>query len=147
MRIGVVQGPNLNLLGVREPEIYGHETLDALNTRIGAAAAELGAEVEIFQANGEGALIDFVQDAAARVDGFIVNAGGYTHTSVALLDALVGVGKPYVEVHLSNLAGREPYRRTSLLAPKASGVIMGFGAPGYILAVRGLISLLRARSG
>jgi len=144
VRIAVLHGPNLNLLGVREPEVYGRTSLAELNARIQSAAGELGVEVEIFQANGEGALIDHVQQTAARVDGFIVNAGGYTHTSVALLDALTGVSRPFIEVHLSNLAAREPFRRRSLLAPKASGVVMGFGAAGYILALRGLVELLGA---
>lgn len=147
MRIAILHGPNLNLLGVREPEVYGRVTLAELNARIQSAADELGVEVEVFQANGEGALIDHVQQTASRVDGFIVNAGGYTHTSVALLDALTGVSRPFVEVHLSNLSAREPFRRRSLLAPKASGVVMGFGATGYILALRGLVGILGASRG
>lgn len=143
MRIAIINGPNLNLLGRREPEIYGSRTLSELNRGLESLAAELQAEIEFFQSNGEGALIDFVQDASSRVDGFVVNAGGYTHTSVALQDALAGVGRPYVEVHLSNLSAREPFRRRSLLAPQAHGIIMGFGADGYSLAVRGLIARLR----
>ncbi|MCI0432168.1 MAG: type II 3-dehydroquinate dehydratase [Gemmatimonadetes bacterium] len=144
MRIAIVHGPNLNLLGVREPEIYGRVTLAELNERIRLAADELGVEVETFQSNSEGALIDYVQEAAARVSGYIVNAGGYTHTSVALLDALTGVSRPFVEVHVSNLSAREPFRQKSLLAPKASGVVMGFGPSGYILALRGLVGMLGA---
>ncbi len=143
MRIAVVHGPNLNLLGRREPHLYGRETLEQVNGRLREEAAALGVEVEFFQSNSEGGLIDFVQEAAARVDGFIVNAGGFTHSSVALLDALVGVDRPYVEVHLSNLAAREPFRRRSLLAPRARGVIMGFGAESYSLAIRGLVGSLR----
>ena len=143
MRVAVVHGPNLNLLGSREPGIYGRLTLAELNGRLRDAAAALGVDIEIHQSNGEGALVDLIQEAAGRVDGFIVNAGGYTHTSVALLDALVGVGRPYVEVHLSNLAGREPFRQKSLLSPRARGVVMGFGPDGYELALQGLVRSLR----
>ncbi|MGH7505608.1 MAG: type II 3-dehydroquinate dehydratase [Longimicrobiales bacterium] len=141
MKVAVLHGPNLNLLGRREPGIYGRATLAEIDGRIAELGAELGVEVTTFQSNGEGELIGFVQ--TADVDGFLVNAGGYTHTSVALLDALVGVGRPYVEVHLSNLGAREPFRRTSLLAPRASGIVMGFGADGYLLALRGLVEPLR----
>ena len=144
MRIAVIHGPNLNLLGSREPEIYGRLTLANLNARLAEAAVGLGVEIECHQANGEGALVDLIQEAATRVDGFVVNAGGYTHTSVALLDALTGVGRPYVEVHLSNLAGRERFRRNSLLSPRARGVVMGFGPDGYELALTGLVRSLRA---
>ena len=142
MRIAVVNGPNLNLLGRREPEIYGRATLADIEAMARVVAEELGAEVEFFQANGEGELIDYVQSAASRVAGFVVNAGGYSHTSVALLDALAGVGRPYVEVHLSNLNARESFRQRSLLAARARGVVMGFGAEGYSLAIRGLVRVL-----
>lgn len=144
MRVAVVHGPNLNLLGSREPAVYGRLTLDELNAQLREAAAGLGVEIEIHQSNGEGALVDLIHEAAARVDGFVVNAGGYTHTSVALLDALVGVGRPFVEVHLSNLAAREPFRQRSLLAPRARGVVMGFGPDGYELALNGLVRSLHA---
>jgi 3-dehydroquinate dehydratase II len=143
VRIGVLHGPNLNLLGQREPEVYGKGTLDDLNVRIETEAGSLGVDVEFFQSNVEGVLIDRIQDAASRVDGFLVNAGGYTHTSVALRDALVGVDRPFVEVHLSNLYAREPFRHDSLLAPKAVGAIMGFGPESYILGLRGLVAFLR----
>ena len=143
MRIAVLHGPNLNLLGRREPEVYGTATLADIDANLGRLAAELGIEVETFQSNVEGDLIDYVHGAAAAVGGFVVNAGGYTHTSVALLDALSGVGRPYVEVHLSNLSAREPFRRTSLLAPRAIGIVMGFGAESYPLALRGLVQALR----
>ena len=144
MIVAVLHGPNLNLLGRREPEIYGHTTLEEIDAGLTVLAAELGADLETFQANGEGALIDFVQGAAARVDGYVVNAGGFTHTSVALLDALVGTGRPFVEVHLSNLHAREPFRHRSLLAPRAAGIVMGFGSRGYELALRGLLDRLGA---
>jgi 3-dehydroquinate dehydratase-2 len=138
--VAVLHGPNLNLLGRREPEVYGSTTLAEIDARIAAVATELGVDLETFQANGEGALIDFVQGAAERVAGFV----GYTHTSVALLDALVGTGLPFVEVHLSNLHAREPFRQRSLLAPRAAGIVLGFGASGYELALRGLVGRLRA---
>jgi 3-dehydroquinate dehydratase II len=141
-----VHGPNLNLLGRREPELYGRETLDELDARLVAEGLRLGAEVETHQANGEGELIDIVQSAAERVDGFVVNAGGYSHTSVALLDALLGVGRPYVEVHVTNVHGREPFRRVSLLAPAAAGIVAGFGPASYLLGLQGLVERLRAGS-
>lgn len=143
MTIAVLHGPNLNLLGRREPGIYGRTTLAEIDGRMKALAAELGVQVETFQANAEGALIDYVHGAAERASGFVVNAGGYTHTSVALLDALVGTGRPFVEVHLSNVYGREPFRARSLLAPRAAGIVVGFGAAGYELALRGLIVRLQ----
>ena len=144
MRIAVLHGPNLNLLGTREPEVYGRETLAGIDERIRALAAELGIEVETYQSNVEGALIDRIHELAGRVDGFLINAGAYTHTSIALLDALVGVGRPFVEVHLSNIHGREAFRRRSLLAPRAAGIVMGFGGDSYLLGLRGLTLRLRA---
>ena len=144
MKIGVIHGPNLNLLGQREPGIYGRETLADVNVRIAEEATRLGVEVECHQSNSEGVLIDLVQRLAAEVDGFIVNAGGYTHTSVALRDALTGVNRPFVEVHLSNLAARESFRQTSLLSEVALGTIMGFGGSSYLLGLHGLVGRLRA---
>ena len=143
VRIAVVHGPNLNLLGQREPEIYGQLTLDEINQALSREAKALGVELEAFQSNIEGELIDFIQLVGPDVAGFIVNAAGYTHTSVALRDALTGVGKPFIEVHLSNIAARESFRRRSLLAPKAIGAIMGFGLDSYILGLNGLVSYLR----
>lgn len=145
MKIAVVHGPNLNLLGRREPEVYGRQTLADINQELVATAVGLGVGLEAFQANGEGELIDFIQRAAAEVSGFVVNAAGFTHTSVALRDALVGVGLPFVEVHLSNIQARESFRHHSLLAPKAIGAIMGFGVESYILGLNGLVSHLRAK--
>ena len=142
MRVAVVHGPNLNLLGSREPEVYGSTTLAEIDAACAQVGAGLGVEVECFQASAEGALIDYIHEAATRVAGFVVNAGGYTHTSVALLDALVGVGRPYVEVHLSNLSAREEFRQRSLLAARAQGIVQGFGPLGYELALRGLVSRL-----
>ena len=143
VRIAVVHGPNLDLLGQREPEAYGRQTLAEVNQQLADAARGLEVEVEAFQANGEGELIDFIHDAASRTAGFLVNAGAYTHTSIALRDALVGVGRPFVEVHLSNTQAREEFRQRSLLAPKAVGAIMGFGVESYILGLNGLVSHLR----
>lgn len=144
LRVAVVHGPNLNLLGRREPEVYGRTTLPELDRRLEALAADLGAELEAFQSNAEGELVDYVQAAAERVRGFLVNAGGYTHTSVALRDALLGVSRPYVEVHVSNLHAREPFRAKSLLADRAVGIVMGFGPESYDLGLRGLVAHLRS---
>jgi 3-dehydroquinate dehydratase II len=143
LRIAVLHGPNLNLLGQREPDVYGRETLSEIDRRVCAAGAELGVEVLTFQSNHEGALIDEIQRTAPEVAGFLINAGAYSHTSIALRDALVGVGRPFVEVHLSNVMTRERFRRRSLLAGRALGAIMGFGAESYLLGLRGLVSYLR----
>ena len=143
MRIAAVHGPNLNLLGLREPEVYGRRTLDDVNAALAALAAELGVEVEWHQSNHEGALVDFVQQAAPRVDGFVVNAAAYTHTSIALRDALAGVARPYVEVHISNVFARERFRHRSYLAAQAVGVVSGFGVDSYRLGLRGLVGHLR----
>lgn len=143
VKIGVVHGPNLNLLGKREPEVYGRHTLAEIDRELAAAAEGLRVGLEIFQSNVEGELVNFIQRAADEVSGFVVNAGAYTHTSVAVRDALVAVGRPFVEVHLSNVHAREAFRRRSLLAPKAVGAIMGFGVESYILGLNGLVSHLR----
>lgn len=139
MKLKVLHGPNLNLLGTREPDVYGTTTLAEVDEQIRGVAESLDVEVEIVQSNHEGALIDAVQQAAGGTDGFVVNAGGYTHTSVALRDALVASGRPFVEVHVSNVFGREAFRRESLLADVAVGTVSGFGADSYTLAVRGLV--------
>jgi 3-dehydroquinate dehydratase II len=136
VRIAVVHGPNLNLLGTREPEIYGTATLADIDAAVAALAAELGARTTSFQSNHEGALVDFVQGTDA--DGLVVNAGAYTHTSLALADALVGVARPYVEVHLSNVFARERFRHRSRLAAAAVGVVSGFGPSSYLLGLRAL---------
>ncbi len=142
MRVGVVHGPNLRLLGRREPEIYGSTTLDEVNAHLTELAAELRVELETFQSNREGEILDHIEEVSGRVDGLLVNAAGLTHTSVALRDALVGVGLPFVEVHLSNTAAREGFRTRSLLAPVAAGVVFGFGAGSYLLGLRGLVDRL-----
>jgi len=146
-RIQVLHGPNLNLLGSREPEVYGGETLASIETRLGALAAELGVEVSFLQSNHEGVLVDAVQAARGRHQGLLVNLGAYTHTSVAVRDALAAAGLPFVEVHLSNVHGREPFRHRSLVAPLAAGVVLGFGAESYLLGLRGLAGVLAARAG
>lgn len=147
MRIAAVHGPNLNLLGRREPHVYGRATLAEVDAALAALAAELGAGVESRQSNHEGELVSFVQEAADRVDGFVVNAGAYTHTSIALRDALAGVARPFVEVHISNVFGREPFRHHSVLADQAVGVVCGFGIDSYLLGLRGLVGHLKAKSG
>lgn len=142
MRIAVLNGPNLNLLGTREPELYGRQTLTDVEGRLRDVARELGVEIEFAQHNGEGALIDAVQAMRGRVQGALVNAGAYSHTSLALRDALVAVSVPFVEVHITNIYAREPERRHSTLAGAAVGVVCGLGAFGYELALRGLVARL-----
>jgi 3-dehydroquinate dehydratase II len=144
VRVGVIHGPNLRLLGRREPEIYGPDSLDDINRLLQGRADELGIELEIFQSNHEGELLDHIEDASARVAGFVINPGAFTHTSIALRDALVGVERPFVEVHLSNTAGRERFRRHSYLSPVAAGVVYGFGVQSYLLGLQGLVARLRA---
>jgi len=143
VKLEVLHGPNLNLLGSREPEVYGRAGLEDVNDAIRGLADELGVTIGIFQSNHEGELIDRIHAVAGEVDGFVVNAGGFTHTSVALRDALQGVGRPFVEAHLSNVHAREPFRRESLLAPVAVGSVVGFGTDSYLLAVRGLVRHLK----
>ena len=147
MRLAVVNGPNLNLLGTREPELYGRETLADVEAQLLEAAASLGVQVEFLQRNSEGDLIDFVHGLRGRVDGAVVNAGAYSHTSLALRDAFAAVGVPFVEVHVTNVHAREPERRHSMLAPAAVGVVCGLGAYGYELALRGLVARLRTSGG
>lgn len=133
-----MHGQNLRLLGRREPEVYGTDTLDDVNARLAELATELGLELETFQSNHEGEILDFVEDASRRVDGFLINPGALTHTSIGLRDALLGVERPFVEVHLSNTHGREDFRRRSYLSGVAAGVVYGFGVESYLLGLRGL---------
>jgi 3-dehydroquinate dehydratase-2 len=146
VRIAVLNGPNLNLLGTREPELYGRTTLPQVEARLGVVARELDVEVVCSQHNSEGALIDLVHGLRGRADGVVVNAGAYSHTSLALRDALVGVSLPFVEVHVTNVYAREPERQHSMLASAAVGLVVGLGTDGYELALRGLVGTLRARS-
>jgi len=143
MRVLLLNGPNLNLLGLREPGLYGSDTLDGIEQRLGSQAAELGVQLSCFQSNHEGALVDRIHQARGEVDGILINAGALTHTSIALRDALLGVAIPYVELHLSNVHARETFRHHSVLADKALGVICGFGPGSYGLALQGLVQRLR----
>ncbi|MBK6472872.1 MAG: type II 3-dehydroquinate dehydratase [Betaproteobacteria bacterium] len=144
MRILVINGPNLNLLGTREPTVYGATTLSMIEADLAKMAAEAGAQLQCFQSNHEGALIDRIQAARGDGTGFIIiNPGGLTHTSVALRDALAGVALPFIEVHVSNVHAREDFRRRSYLSAIAVGVICGLGANGYRLALQHALSLRR----
>ncbi len=145
MRIAIVHGANLRMLGRREPEVYGSDTLEDINRRLRALAEELGVEIEVFQSNSEGAILDYLEEAAPRIDGVLINPGAFTHTSVALRDALAGIARPFVEVHLSNPAAREAFRHRSYLAPVAAGVVAGFRTESYLLALRGLLAHLSRR--
>jgi len=144
VRIGVLNGPNLNLLGTREPAIYGRETLADIERSLSSVASELGADLEFAQHNGEGEMIDVLHGWRGKIDGAIINAGAYTHSSLALRDALTSIAVPFVEVHLTNIYAREPERRHSMLAPAAVGMVCGLGAYGYELALRGLTRRLAA---
>lgn len=146
MRIAVVNGPNLNLLGVREPSLYGTETLEDVHRRLVDVGQELGASVDFIQRNGEGELVDVIHGLRGKVAGAVVNAGAYSHSSLAIRDALTGVAVPFIEVHITNVYAREPERRHSMLAPAAVGVICGLGTYGYELALRGLVSKLSQRT-
>lgn len=145
MRIAVLNGPNLNLLGTREPALYGRESLADVERALRSVAAEVGADVEFAQHNGEGELIDTIHKLRGRVDGVVINAGAYTHTSIAIRDALAAIEVPFIEVHVTNVYAREPERRHSMLAQAAVGVVCGLGAYGYELALRGLTRTLAAR--
>ena len=145
MRIAVVDGPNLNLLGTREPALYGRETLDDIERTLRSVADEIGVELQFAQHNGEGELIDAIQSLRGHVDGVVINAGAYTHSSLAIRDALTAIAVPFVEVHVTNVYAREPERRHSMLAGAAVGSIVGLGAYGYELALRGLTRKVAAR--
>lgn len=143
MKVLVLHGPNLNTLGSREPELYGQQTLAEIDARLVQLGQSLGLVVQSLQSNHEGALVDAIQEAArSGVAGFLVNAAAYTHTSVALRDALLASGRPFVEVHLTNVYRREAFRHKSLLADVAVGVVCGFGGTSYELGLRGLASAL-----
>jgi 3-dehydroquinate dehydratase II len=143
MRIAVLNGPNLNLLGTREPEIYGRTTLGEIEQMVRVEAARLGAEIEWSQSNHEGELVDAVQRLRGRVDGALINAAALTHSSLSLRDAVLAVQVPFVELHLSNIFAREPERRQSVLADLALGMVTGFGAQSYVLALHALVNRLR----
>ena len=144
MRVLLLNGPNLNLLGLREPGLYGAATLADIERELQVEAVSLGVELGCFQSNHEGGLVDRIQAARGTVHGILINAGAYTHTSIALRDALLAVAIPYVELHLSNTHAREPFRHHSFLADRAVGVICGFGPLSYGLALEGLVAHLGA---
>jgi len=143
MKILVLHGPNLNLLGTREPELYGSQTLDDVNSSLADLAAELGIELSFLQSNHEGALVDAIQAAKTSFNGILINPAAYTHTSVAIRDALAAVTLPVVEVHLSNVHAREGFRRKSFVAPIAVGQIAGFGVDSYLLGLRAIFSHIK----
>ncbi len=140
----ILHGPNLNLLGTREPEIYGSVTLEEINRRLQTAGAEQGVEIRCVQSNSEGALIDVIHDARDWAEGIVFNPGAYTHTSYALRDAISAVGLPTVEVHLSNVDAREEFRRRSVIAPVCVGRVAGFGWYSYVLGLEGLLKVLES---
>ncbi|HEU4681097.1 MAG TPA: type II 3-dehydroquinate dehydratase [Gemmatimonadales bacterium] len=144
MRIAVLNGPNLNLLGQREPEVYGRTSLAEIEAMVRQAAGQLGAQIEWFQTNHEGAMVEAVQGLRGGADGALINAAALTHSSLALRDALLAVPIPFVELHLSNIFAREPERRHSVIADLAIGMVTGFGAQSYLLALQGLMGRLRA---
>ena len=146
MRVAVLNGPNLNLLGTREPDLYGRETLADIERSVRAEATRAGAEIAWHQTNHEGEFVDLVQRLAGAADGALVNAGAFTHTSLAIRDAMLAVKVPFVEVHLSNIFAREPARRHSQLADLAIGIVAGFGPRSYLLGLQAIVTHLRGRA-
>lgn len=144
LSILVLHGPNLNMLGLREPSIYGTDDLPTIEARLHILGLELGVLVDSRQSNHEGTLVDWIQEARTEFDGMLLNAGAYTHTSVALRDAISASEKPVIEIHLSNVHAREAFRHTSMIAPVCVGQVTGFGSNSYALGLRGLIDYLRA---
>ena len=143
MDLLLINGPNLNLVGTREPSIYGSQTLEEIQEELLNFARELDANLKFFQSNSEGEMIDCIQKSVGSIDGILINAGAYTHTSIALRDALLGVDIPYVEVHLSNIYSREEFRHKSFLSDKALGLVCGFGPISYQLALKGIVSYFK----
>ena len=143
MRLLLVNGPNLNLLGQREPTIYGASTLENIELRLRDKATKVGIQLKCFQSNSEGSLVDCIQQSIGKADGILINAGAYTHTSVALRDALLSAEIPYVELHLSNTYARESFRQKSLIADRAIGIVSGFGPVSYELAFDGILAFLK----
>ncbi len=141
MRVLVIHGPNLNLLGERQPEIYGTQTLGEINDFIRTTAADFGADVECAQYNGEGEIVDAIHAARSSFDAIVINPGAYSHYSYAIADAIASIAIPVVEAHLSNIAAREPHRRISVTAAACAGTVSGFGANSYVLAVRAALKI------
>lgn len=146
MKILIIHGPNLNLLGKREPQIYGTATLEEINLLLKEEADGLGVQVELFQSNSEGEIVAGIQEAMGKFDGIVINPAAYTHTSVAIRDAISSVGIPTIEVHLSNVYRREDFRKKSFISGVAIGVISGFGSDSYLLGLRGLVNFLKKSS-
>ena len=147
MKLLLINGPNLNLLGQREPSLYGSQSLEEIESSLMKKAASEGAQLDCYQSNSEGALVDRIQNSIEKVDAILINAGAYTHTSVALRDALLGAGIPYVELHLSNTYSREEFRHNSFLSDRAVGVVSGFGVMSYHLAFEGIVDYLSKDEG
>lgn len=143
MKICVVNGPNLRLLGRREPHVYGRDGLDQINAELGELAGELGVTLDFFQSNHEGEILDYLEEVGSTARGILINPAGLTHTSVSLRDALTGIDLPVVEVHLSNPAAREEFRQRSFVAPVALGTVAGFGKKSYLFGLRGLVAHLQ----
>ena len=142
MNILLINGPNLNLLGTREPEIYGNKTLLDIENELTKVAQEKGVNLECFQSNHEGEIIDKIQDSVKSIQGILLNAGAFTHTSISIRDALIASKIPFVELHISNIFSREEFRKESFLTDKAIGIISGFGVKSYFLALEGIIEYL-----
>ena len=142
-KILVINGPNLNLLGSREKEKYGNVSLQDIQKKCEAHSGEIGLKIDFKQSNVEGEIVNFIQDAREKYEGIIINAGGYTHTSVAILDALLAVKKPTIELHITNIYKREDFRHKSLISKAADGIICGFGVEGYIMALNGIKNLIK----
>ncbi len=143
LKILILHGPNLNLLGEREKDVYGKLTLDEINAQLKAEAKVLGVEIDFFQSNSEGDLVDRIHEARKTFDGIVMNPAAFTHTSIALRDAVAALSIPVVEVHLSNIYQREEFRHHSMIAPVAKGQVSGFGAHSYLLGLRALVSVLQ----
>lgn len=145
MKILIIHGPNLNMLGKREPSIYGASTLQEINRILKEESRRLDVKAEVFQSNSEGEIVSRIQDAMKKSDGILINPGAYTHTSIAIRDAILSAGLPVVEVHISNIYKREDFRQKSFISGVSVGVISGFGSDSYILGLNGLVNYLRGR--
>ena len=145
-KILVINGPNLNLLGTREKEKYGQSSLEDIRNKCEAHAKKIGIEVEFKQSNVEGEIVNFIQETRKKYNGIIINAGGYTHTSVSILDALLAVKKPTIELHITNIYKREDFRHKSLISKAADGIICGLGADGYIMALNGIKKIINSEN-